>query len=613
MQAPPAGRLPPSVLQPASIQLQGYKLEHFPREGKRDGASQSSFPPWLLDLSVKLKKAEASSLVVDADFIRNVDQDHFSKVIAELEHSSASGRAPTEWHVDLRQLQPQNYHLTIQGIRALTEACKTPSGGLIRKVAVFGLTTRNGILLSALPSSMFDLQLFFQEEPPPETDDEEAEENEQRERRIRVEEMIHKFVAPHISVNCLTIKYDENADDHLPISAMAFVNLLRCPSYIKIELERCSVVLGDEDDDAANQEVFLALRDNTSLFLLRMRSGAIESGLGESIARAIEVGNRSLKYIDMGDMGLADSNAVTALTKAISRNPVLQGAELNLNSIENFHFASLGNLTCVDLSDNYLGDEGALQLAQLIPACSLERMNLADNCIGQIGGCAIAWSLTHNNTLSKINICNNPLFDPEGGDGPRSEVTTRIHNSFTGSPAYQQGFLGMLCASLRHNKILSFINLANTGLDDSHGPLLSILFRVGSLDGIGLLRNNVGDGATIYMCQALSRYRTTLKVLMLEMNPISERGFYAIWKGLLLANDTLISVTMGKQTYMIDGVERGQRDLDIVLKMNRAGMVRLRRDKNATRDQWVDALIELSDDVDCSFTFLVENPFVFNQ
>ena len=233
--------------------------------------------------------------------------------------------------------------------------------------------------------------------------------------------------------------------------------------------------------------------------------------------------------------------------------------------------------------------------------------------IGHIGGCAIAWSLMHNNTISKINICNNPLLDPEAGDGPTNDVTTMIYNSFKDTPAYQQGFLGMLCSSLRHNKTLSFINMANTGLHDGHGPLLALLFRVSSIDGIGLLRNSIGDNACIYMCQALSKYRTTLKVLMLEMNPISAHGFYAMWKGTLFANDTLISLTWGKQKYLIHGVERGQRDIDIVLRMNRAGLIRLRRDKNATREQWVEALIELRTDIDCSFTFLVENPLLLKE
>ena len=219
----------------------------------------------------------------------------------------------------------------------------------------------------------------------------------------------------------------------------------------------------------------------------------------------------------------------------------------------------------------------------------------------------------HNNTLSKINICNNPLLDPDAGDGPTSDVTRRIYDSFKDTPAYKQGFLGMLCSSLRYNTEMSFINLANTGVDDSHGPLLAILFRVSNIDGIGLLRNNIGDNCCIYMCQALAKYQTSLKVLMLEMNPISAHGYYALWKGALAANDTLISVTVGKQVYEIDGIERGQRDLDIVLRMNRAGLVRLRRNKNATREQWVEALIELSDDMDCSYSFLIENPLLIRS
>jgi len=207
-------------------------------------------------------------------------------------------------------------------------------------------------------------------------------------------------------------------------------------------------------------------------------------------------------------------------------------------------------------------------------------------------------------------MCDNPLCDVDAGDGPTSDITRTIHNSFKNTPAYRQGFLGMLCASLRQNRSLSFINLANTSIEDSHGPLLAILLRVSTIDGLGLLRNHIGDKGCVYMCQALVKYPTTLRVLLLQNNSISTQGFYALWKGVLSTNDTLVSVQFGNELVEIEGVERGQRDLDIAIRMNRAGLIRLRKNKNTTRKEWVEALIQLRDNLDCSFPFLRENPLI---
>lgn len=49
----------------------------------------------------------------------------------------------------------------------------------------------------------------------------------------------------------------------------------------------------------------------------------------------------------------------------------------------------------------------------------------------------------------------------------------------------------------------------------------------------------------------------------------------------------MASVVLGRYMYEINGVERGQRDLEIVLRLNRVGMLRLHWDKNATREEWM--------------------------
>ena len=339
----------------------------------------SPFSQWLSMTNELLKKPHTASVVVDALFLRMVHEDQWSSVLLEFDRASAAGHVPSEWHIDLKNMDPSWIDHTSQRLHALIDSCKKPQSGHIRTVIVSGLKSRYGRILSALPFTLLDLKLNFQEELMVDHGDEGSEtfEAEERAWRQRVEAMFLQYVKPHISLTSVCVKYDEFAEDHLPLSARALIALLQCPGLLKIELERCALsssgndndnTVSGEDQDTSNdntdEAVYQALASNVSLFLLRMRSGSIEQGLGESIARAIEVENRTLKYLDMGDMNLSEP-VVSVVTKAILRNPTIQGVELNLNSIEQFHFQSLGNMTCMDISDNFLGDEGALQLAQV--------------------------------------------------------------------------------------------------------------------------------------------------------------------------------------------------------------------------------------------------------
>ena len=355
----------PSLLRPASIQLTGYKLNESTHSEDQPKTSQ-----WLSDTVELLEKPEGASVIVDTEFIRRVDADQWSGLLEEFNRSSKTGRLPAEWQIDLRQLDlhTQDHTTTVQHIQALLDSCKQGNGGYIRKVAVFGLKSNYENMLSILPSSIIELQLFFDEEGA-EIIGQDADEDLDIVRHKRVEMMLQRYVAPLAGLNTLSIRYDENAGDLLPMSGDALASLISCPGILKIELERCALSTdnGGEnvgDNDTSEQKVFQALSNNHSLLVLRMRSGSLETQLGESIARAIEVGNRCLRYVDVGDMGVSE-DIVGAISKAIMRNGQLAGVDLNLNSIQEFHFLSLSNLTCMDVSDNYLGDNGALKLAQV--------------------------------------------------------------------------------------------------------------------------------------------------------------------------------------------------------------------------------------------------------
>jgi uncharacterized protein (TIGR02996 family) len=70
----------------------------------------------------------------------------------------------------------------------------------------------------------------------------------------------------------------------------------------------------------------------------------------------------------------------------------------------------LAGLTELELAQNFLGDDGAVQLAAWAPAASLRKLGLSRNGIGTVGLRALADSV-HLDGLAELDLSGNPIYD----------------------------------------------------------------------------------------------------------------------------------------------------------------------------------------------------------
>jgi len=398
----------------------------------------------------------------------------------------------------------------------------------------------------------------------------------------------------------------EDGDGYATLSTET---LLRCwgssSSLQKLELTAMEVL---PSPTVSSERLGRALRTNRSLELLRIRCGRIPQDILLEIGRSLWKENRTLYYVDIGSLeGVTDAVAQTFAT-VMACNPVFRSLECNLNSITSFNFVSLKNMFCMDISDNLLGDEGALLIANCLPGASIERLNFADNGISRVGASAIAWGVGQCKYLKICNICDNPVTQETDMSTVRSPLARAVFDKVRASLAYSHGFLGMLCAALKDHQNMEHLNLASTGLTDRDGALLALLIRVSCVRQLFLGRNNLADETCGHLYSVLGDDECELTSLHLQLNSITALGFYTLWQGILRTNSKLQSVQIGLRTYSIYGQPRGQRDVDIALRLNQAGRIRLLRDRSATIQEWLECLFAVTDDIDCSFALLRENP-----
>ena len=321
-----------------TVQLTSQTLV-FPDDGKHRGAEET--PKWLSDTVLKLEQPETYCIFWDTAFLRSIRSEDWEELLIQLHLKPRPYLR--EYQFDLSRFEGRDFDTVLNRMHSLFEQSTLTSSALsgknaIQKISFRGLTSRLGSALSSLPPSVIEVELHFVEEGIP-LDPEEAVQSE-RSRATRIGNIIQQYVAPQEALTSVVIKYDENAEDFLPISSFALASLMRCEVLSSITMERCHImadlenIASDLYEMPPEQAVFEALRDNTSLFLLRSRNGEIDASIAESIARALELGNRSLQYLDLGNNEGVSDTVGAAVTKAILRNPVMQGLELNLNNIQ---------------------------------------------------------------------------------------------------------------------------------------------------------------------------------------------------------------------------------------------------------------------------------------
>ena len=409
----------------------------------------------------------------------------------------------------------------------------------------------------------------------------------------------------HHQLERIALRGVEEGDGYATLSAETLLQCFESPCLKKLELNAMEII---SSPAVTPRRLGQALRANQSLELLRTRCGKVREDVLLEIGRELWNDNRTLYHADIGSLeGVTDAVAQT-FTTVMACNSIFRSFECNLNSISNFNFLSLQNMFCMDISDNLLGDEGALLIANCLPGASIERLNFADNGITRVGASAIAWGMGQCKNLNICNICDNPVTQETDMATIRSPLARAVMAKVQASPAYSHGFLGMLCAALKGHQSMAHLNLASTGLTDRDGALLALLLRVSCVRQLFVGRNNLADETCGHLYSVLGDDQCELTSLSIQLNSFTALGFYTLWHGILRTNSKLQNVQIGLRTYSIYGQPRGQRDIDIALRLNQAGRIRLLRDRSATIQEWLGCLFAVADDVDCSFTLLRENP-----
>jgi hypothetical protein len=90
-------------------------------------------------------------------------------------------------------------------------------------------------------------------------------------------------------------------------------------------------------------------------------------------------------------------------------------------------------LQSIDLSANYIGDSGAVAIAQaLSSSISITNLDLTNNCIGDSGAAAIERCLLSNHSLVQLELLGNPISAAAAnGIGQALRVNRTIARSYS--------------------------------------------------------------------------------------------------------------------------------------------------------------------------------------
>lgn len=133
---------------------------------------------------------------------------------------------------------------------------------------------------------------------------------------------------------------------------------------------------------------------------------------------------------------------------------------------------------------------------------------------------------------------------------------------------------------------------------------LVTLCQSDSLQELKLWSRQLDDSCCVAIAQAL-RVNNTLKTLDLQCQVIGNEGLEEIAK-MMESNYTIESVrTTGRRLSLSQQIE-------LYVRLNRAGRILLIKE-DASKQEWVDTLIESKDDIDAVFYFIRSNPTLLNR
>ncbi|KAL9965618.1 hypothetical protein ACROYT_G029444 [Oculina patagonica] len=184
------------------------------------------------------------------------------------------------------------------------------------------------------------------------------------------------------------------------------------------------------------------------------------------------------------------------------------------------------NMTSLDLSNNYIHDEGAASLAEALKGnTTLRRLNLAKNMIGDLCVTNLAEALKGRTNRTLLDLSNNYIHDqgaPSLAEALKGNTSmTRL--DFSHNCVYDKGAVS-LAEALKGNTNLSQLDLAGNGICD-HGAtgLAEALKGNTTLTRLDLSNNYIDDDGAAGLAEALKE-NTTMRWLDLAKNMIGDHG-----------------------------------------------------------------------------------------
>ena len=218
------------------------------------------------------------------------------------------------------------------------------------------------------------------------------------------------------------------------------------------------------------------------------------------------------------------------------------------------------NLTKLDLSNNYISDQGAAGLAEALKQnTGLARLDLASNKIYDDGAAVLAEALKQNTSLTRLYLANNMI---------RGHGTAR------------------LAEALKGNTNLRRLNLSKNQISDQDAAgLAEALKQNGSLTRLDLAGNTIHDDGAAGLAEAL-KHNTSLTQLDLGDNSISDQGAAGLAEA-LKQSTSLTRLHLSENSIS----DQGAAGLAEALKQS-TSLTRLHLSENSIRDQGAAALAE---------------------
>ena len=169
----------------------------------------------------------------------------------------------------------------------------------------------------------------------------------------------------------------------------------------------------------------------------------------------------------------------------------------DLEGVEERVLANEADLTVLDLSNKYLGLEGAVRLGEAVGAnTSVTELNVSYNGLTPEAFAVLCQSLSRSTSIEKIIFAGNPINDSS---------------------------MVSVAALLRSNSILHSLSLYNCSLqDDVMVPLVNSLARNSSLCSLDLSMNGDLTETTSYLLLRCLEYNRSLASIGLRLTQVSE-------------------------------------------------------------------------------------------